>query len=183
MERAVFEVAVDRLPEPGPRGADRVDLRISTNPGEEPKALARVASGGELSRTMLALKAVLARADRMPVLVFDEVDAGIGGRVASVVAQTLASAAEGRQVLCVTHLAPIAALADHHLQVAKSIRGGRSRVAVAALSGNARVEEIARMLGGATTTTAALQHARDLLGARRGRDRGAVSTGRPTRPV
>jgi len=172
MDRAVFEVAVDRLPEPGPRGLDRVELRISTNPGEEAKALGRVASGGELSRTMLALKAVLARADRMPVLVFDEVDAGIGGRVASVVAQTLAGAAEGRQVLCVTHLAPIAALADHHLHVAKSIRGGRSRVAVAALSGNARVEEIARMLGGAATTAAALQHARDLLGARRGPARG-----------
>jgi len=168
MDRAVFEVVLERLPEPGPRGADRVELRISTNPGEEPKALARVASGGELSRTMLALKSVLARADRVPVLVFDEVDAGIGGRVASVVAQTLSTAAAGRQVLCVTHLPPIAALADHHVQVTKSLRGGRTRVAVAALTGDGRVEEIARMLGGATTTAAALQHARDLLGARRG---------------
>ena len=168
MDRAVFEVMLERLPEPGPRGADRVELRISTNPGEEPKALARVASGGELSRTMLALKSVLARADRVPVLVFDEVDAGIGGRVASVVAQTLSTAAAGRQVLCVTHLPPIAALADHHVQVTKSLRGGRTRVAVAALTGDGRVEEIARMLGGATTTAAALQHARDLLGARRG---------------
>src|SRR5438067_3696866 len=168
MDRAVFEVVLERLPEPGPRGADRVELRISTNPGEEPKALARVASGGELWRTMLALKSVLARADRVPVLVFDEVDAGIGGRVASVVAQTLSTAAAGRQVLCVTHLPPIAALADHHVQVTKSLRGGRTRVAVAALTGDGRVEEIARMLGGATTTAAALQHARDLLGARRG---------------
>jgi len=168
MDRAVFEVVLERLPEPGPRGADRVELRISTNPGEDPKALARVASGGELSRTMLALKSVLARADRVPVLVFDEVDAGIGGRVASVVAQTLSTAAAGRQVLCVTHLPPIAALADHHVQVTKSLRGGRTRVAVAALTGDGRVEEIARMLGGATTTAAALQHARDLLGARRG---------------
>ena len=168
MDRAVFAVVLERVPEPGPRGADRVELRISTNPGEEPKALARVASGGELSRTMLALKSVLARADRVPVLVFDEVDAGIGGRVASVVAQTLSTAAAGRQVLCVTHLPPIAALADHHVQVTKSLRGGRTRVAVAALTGDGRVEEIARMLGGATTTAAALQHARDLLGARRG---------------
>jgi len=169
MERAQFEVALERLPEPGLRGVDRVELRLSTNPGEEVKPLGRVASGGELSRTMLALKSVLARADRMPILVFDEVDAGIGGRVASVVAQTLAAAADGRQVLCVTHLAPIAAAADHHLHVTKSVRGGRTRVAVAPLAGDERVEEIARMLGGATTTTAARQHARDLLAARRGR--------------
>jgi DNA repair protein RecN (Recombination protein N) len=169
MERAQFEVALERLPEPGPRGVDRVELRLSTNPGEEVKPLGRVASGGELSRTMLALKSVLARADRMPILIFDEIDAGIGGRVASVVAQTLAAAADGRQVLCVTHLAPIAAAADHHLHVTKSVRAGRTRVAVAPLAGDERVEEIARMLGGATTTTAARQHARDLLGARRGR--------------
>ena len=171
MERAVFEVGLEPAAEIGARGADRVELRLSTNPGEEVKALARVASGGELSRTMLALKSVLARADRVPTLVFDEVDAGIGGRVASVVAQTLASAAEGRQVLCVTHLAPIAALAAHHLRVSKSVRGGRTRMAVAPLAGDERVEEVARMLGGATTTAAAREHARDLLGARRGRPR------------
>jgi len=171
MERAVFEVGLEPAAEIGGRGADRVELRLSTNPGEEVKALARVASGGELSRTMLALKSVLARADRVPTLVFDEVDAGIGGRVASVVAQTLASTAEGRQVLCVTHLAPIAALAGHHLHVSKSVRGGRTRMAVAPLTGDERVEEVARMLGGPTTTAAARQHARDLLGARRGRPR------------
>jgi len=169
MERAEFDVVVERLPEPGSRGVDRVELRLSTNPGEEVKPLARVASGGELSRTMLALKSVLARADRMPVLIFDEVDAGIGGRVASVVAQTLAGASEGRQVLCVTHLAPIAAIADRHLHVSKSVRAGRTRVAVAPLDAEARVEEVARMLGGPSTTPAARQHARDLLGARRAR--------------
>jgi len=167
MERAEFEVALEPLSEPGPRGLDRAELRLSTNPGEEVKALARVASGGELSRTMLALKSVLARADRMPILIFDEVDAGIGGRVASVVAQTLAAASDGRQVLCVTHLAPIAAVADQHLHVTKSIRAGRTRVTVEPLGADARVEEVARMLGGATTTAAARQHARDLLGARR----------------
>jgi len=89
--------------------------------------------------------------------------------VAAVVAQKLAAAAEGRQVLCVTHLAPIAARAAHHVRVAKSVRAGRTRVAVAPLAGDERVEEIARMLGGAATTTAARQHARDLLAARRGR--------------
>jgi DNA repair protein RecN (Recombination protein N) len=170
MERAVFEVGLEAI-EVGSRGADRAELRLSTNPGEEVKALARVASGGELSRTMLALKSVLARADRMPTLIFDEVDAGIGGRVASVVAQTLAATAEGRQVLCVTHLAPIAALAAHHVRVSKSVRGGRTRMAAAPLAGDERVEEVARMLGGATVTATARQHARDLLGARRGRPR------------
>jgi DNA repair protein RecN (Recombination protein N) len=169
MERAVFEVGVDPAPETGPRGVDRIELRMSTNPGEDVRALARVASGGELSRTMLALTSVLARADRVPTLVFDEVDAGIGGRVASVVGQTLAAAAQGRQVLCVTHLAPIAALAHHHLRVSKSVRAGRTRAVVTALAATERVEEIARMLGGASVTAAARQHARDLLGARRGR--------------
>jgi DNA repair protein RecN (Recombination protein N) len=173
MERAVFEVGLDPAPEVGPRGADRVELRLSTNPGEDVKPLARVASGGELSRTMLALTSVLARADRMPTLIFDEVDAGIGGRVAAVVAETLAGAAAGRQVLCVTHLAPIAAVAAHHLRVSKTVRGGRTRVAATALAGEERVEEIARMVGGAGAT--AVEHARALLGGRRrtGRKAGA----------
>src|SRR5207245_10521357 len=94
------------LEDVGPRGLDRVEFRLSANPGEDPRPLARVASGGELSRTMLALKAVLARADRVPTMIFDEVDSGIGGRVAAVVAPKLAKAAEGRPVLCGTHLAP-----------------------------------------------------------------------------
>jgi DNA repair protein RecN (Recombination protein N) len=171
MERAVFQIAVDATAVEAmtARGADRVEFRLSTNPGEEVKPLARVASGGELSRTMLALKAVLAKADRVPTMIFDEVDAGIGGRVATVVAQTLAAAAEGRQVLCVTHLAPIAALAHHHLRVAKSVRAGRTRVAATPLAGEERVGEVARMLGGDAASSTALGHARTLLGGRKGR--------------
>jgi DNA repair protein RecN (Recombination protein N) len=182
MEGAVFEVGLEQVPEVGPRGADRVELRLSTNPGEGVKALARVASGGELSRTMLALTAVLARADRVPTLIFDEVDAGIGGRVASVVGQTLAAAAQGRQVLCVTHLAPIAALAQHHLRVSKSVRAGRTKALVTALAPPERVDEIARMLGGATVTAAAREHARDLLGAQQRADE-VTARARRTRPV
>ncbi len=171
MERAAFQIALDAgaFETMSSRGVDRVEFRLSTNPGEEVRPLARVASGGELSRTMLALKAVLARADRVPTMIFDEVDAGIGGRVATVVAQTLAAAAEGRQVLCVTHLAPIAAAADHHLRVAKSVRAGRTRVAASALTGDDRIAEVARMLGGDAASATALGHARTLLGARPGR--------------
>jgi DNA repair protein RecN (Recombination protein N) len=171
MERAVFQIAVEALgfETMSARGVDRVEFRLSTNPGEDVKPLARVASGGELSRTMLALKAVLAKADRVPTMIFDEVDAGIGGSVATAVAQTLAAAAEGRQVLCVTHLAPIAALAYHHLRVAKSVRAGRTRVATTPLTGDERVGEVARMLGGDAASSTALGHARALLGGRKGR--------------
>lgn len=171
MERAVFEIAVETVAVDAvsARGVDRVEFRLSTNPGEEVRPLARVASGGELSRTMLALKAVLAKADRVPTMIFDEVDAGIGGRVATAVAHTLAAAAEGRQVLCVTHLAAIAALAHHHLRVAKSVRAGRTRVAATPLTGEDRIAEVARMLGGDAASSTALGHARTLLGGRKGR--------------
>src|SRR5437667_412834 len=167
MERSHFRIWLERAELEGvsPRGLERVEFRLSTNPGEDVRPLARVASGGELSRTMLGLTTVLAKADRVPTMVFDEVDAGIGGRVASVVAQKLAAVAEGRQVLCVTHLAPIAARAGHHVRVTKTVRAGRSRVAVEGLAGAARVEEIARMLAGERVTDTARGHARELLGA------------------
>jgi DNA repair protein RecN (Recombination protein N) len=163
MDRAIFDVAIERsAPEAvSARGLDRVELRLAANPGDEARPLARVASGGELSRTMLALHAVLA-GDGVATMVFDEVDAGVGGRAASVVADRLAAAARGRQVLCVTHLAPIAARAHHHLRVAKTVRAGRTRVTAAALTGDERVREVARMLGGEATNEA-LRHARELL--------------------
>jgi DNA repair protein RecN (Recombination protein N) len=165
MDRARFAIAVEPGPmaEVGPRGLDRVEFRLSANPGEDVRPLAKVVSGGELSRTMLALKAVLARADRVPTMIFDEVDAGIGGRVAAVVAQKLARAGEARQVLCVTHLAPIAARASHHVRVWKGVRAGRTRVSAEVLTGEARVEEVARMVAGERVTDTARGHARELL--------------------
>src|SRR2546427_2050318 len=166
MERARFEIAVERAPldEVGPRGLDRVEFRLSTNPGEDVRPLARVASGGELSRTMLALKGVLARADRVPTMIFDEVDSGIGGRIAAVVAQKLATAAEGRQVLCVTHLAPIAARAAQHVRLSKSVRGGRERGAPGAPAPDTRLGEVAPTLARGRVTETARGHARELLG-------------------
>ena len=169
MERAVFEVALETLPpaELSARGLERAEFRFGANPGEEVRALARVASGGELSRTMLALEVVLARAEGLPTMVFDEVDAGIGARTAGPLAQKLAAVAARRQVLCVTHLAPIAAAAHHHVRVVKSVRAGRTRATVGTLKADERVEEIARMLAGDPPTAAALGHARELLGTSR----------------
>lgn len=168
MPRGRFEVAVGELAEVSPRGRERVELRFSANPGDELRPLARIASGGELSRTMLAVHAVLARLERVPTMIFDEVDAGIGGGVAAAVADRLAAVATGCQVLCVTHLPPIAARADHHLRIVKGVRGGRTRAAVNALAGADRVEEIARMLAGDPPTETARRHARELLANRDG---------------
>jgi DNA repair protein RecN (Recombination protein N) len=163
MEQAVFEVLVEPLPAVGPRGGDRVEFRISANPGEDARPLARVASGGELARTMLALLTVLAARDPVGTMVFDEVDAGIGARVAGAIADRLAAVAATRQVLCVTHLAPIAARAGHHLRIQKVVRSGRTRAAAVVLAGAERVDEIARMLSGDGSSAAALSHARQLL--------------------
>src|SRR5882672_2634553 len=174
MERAAFEVAMIEvaLADWGLRGAERVEFRFTANPGEPARPLARIASGGELARSMLALQVVLSRYERAPTMVFDEVDAGIGGRAASVVGEKLAAVGAGRQVLCVTHLAPIAALAHEHVRVAKSVRGGRTRVSAGLVAGDERVAEIARMLGGdASAAAAALEHARALL---RGRGAGSA---------
>ncbi|HKW93624.1 MAG TPA: DNA repair protein RecN, partial [Methylomirabilota bacterium] len=147
----------------GPRGAETAELLLSANPGEELRPLAKVVSGGELSRVMLAAKTVLAAADEVPVLVFDEVDAGVGGRVADVVGQKLGATAKGRQVLCVTHLGPIAAHAAHHLLVEKRVSRGATRTSVTALAAATRVDELARMLGGERVTDASRRHARELL--------------------
>jgi DNA repair protein RecN (Recombination protein N) len=151
----------------GPRGADHVEFLWSANAGEPERPLQRAASGGELSRAMLALKVVLAAADPVPVLVFDEVDAGIGGRAAQAVAERLAALAGRHQVFCVTHLATVAALADVHLAVRKAEHDGRTHVAVERLEGPARREEIARMLSGGGE--AARRLAETLLTERRGR--------------
>ncbi|MFS8573533.1 MAG: DNA repair protein RecN, partial [Clostridia bacterium] len=144
------------------KGIDRVEFLFSANPGESLKPLARIASGGEMSRVALAIKTVMAGADPVPTLVFDEVDAGIGGETAERVADALVQLAASRQVLVVTHLAQIAARADRHLNVVKSSDGLRTTVSVRPLDGEERVWEIARMLDGQATATS-FDHARALL--------------------
>ena len=165
MEKATFVTAVEPLEESlwGERGMDQVTFRVSTNPGAPPGPLNRIASGGELSRFMLALKAVLAASDAVPTLVFDEVDAGIGGAVAAAVGERLAGLARSAQVLVVTHSPQVASRGDRHWRVSKGGADGAVATRIEALSEEARKEEIARMLAGAEVTEEARAAAHSLL--------------------
>ena len=168
LDRARFEVSVsggegDLVETSSEAGPGPVEFLFSANPGEPLLPLSRVASGGELARVSLALKARLADADRTPILVFDEVDAEVGGRLGPAVAAKLRAVARGRQVLVVTHLPSIAAAADQHLRVTKEVERGRTEAAVEELSGAARERELAEMLRGEGQAEAGLAAARDLL--------------------
>jgi len=144
-------------------GVDRVVFLIAPNVGEDLKPLSHIISGGELSRVVLALKAVLAETESVEALVFDEVDAGIGGRVAEVMGSKLSALSRHYQTICITHLPQIAKFADHHIRISKTVSGGRTITVMQPLKGSERIEEIARMLGGATITRATLDHAREML--------------------
>jgi DNA repair protein RecN (Recombination protein N) len=179
MERTRFEVRFsDEVPDASwtARGVDSVEFFVSPNPGEDLRPLARIVSGGELSRIMLALKTLTATsrhgfsdaADRppgaaAPGLIFDEVDAGIGGRVADVVARKLRTLGSAFQVLCITHLPQIAAHADTHFEIEKRVDGGRTHTTVRRLDGQGRVDELARMLGGEAITDGLRRSAREML--------------------
>ena len=146
-----------------PWGIDDVEFRISANPGQPPMPLSRVASGGELSRMSLAIQVIASDGSAIPTMVFDEVDSGVGGRVAEMVGQRLRELGERRQVLCVTHLPQVASLATQHYRISKVTDGKATRTGVAALSDDERVEEIARMLGGVEITKKTLAHAAEML--------------------
>ncbi len=166
MEKTAFTVALSSSNEPelwGATGFDRPQFCISANVGEESRPLARVASGGELSRILLALRTVEAGRKNRATAVFDEVDSGIGGRVAEVVGRKLRAVAQYRQVLCVTHLAAVASQADAHFVVRKRVASGRTLSEVAELDAAGRIEEIARMMGGETITATSRKHAREML--------------------
>ena len=164
LDGGAFRVDLERLPAPDPRGRERVRFLASMNPGFPPAPLAAIASGGELSRVMLALKSILAGIDELPVLVFDEIDAGVGGIVAGQVAARLEQVAAGRQVVAVTHLARIAARADRHFVAEKRTVAGAAETSIRRLEPSERVREIARMLGGDPDSETSLNHARKLLG-------------------
>lgn len=157
-----FTVGTERVAL-APEGIDEVEYCFSPNPGEPPRSLARIASGGELSRVMLALKSILARADATPTLIFDEVDAGIGGRTARIVGEKLFRVAQSHQVFCITHLPQIASHGDHHYRIAKSVHANRTTTQIQPLDFTARIEELARMSGGKTITDTTRRHAEEML--------------------
>jgi DNA repair protein RecN (Recombination protein N) len=147
----------------GPTGGDRVRFLFAPNPGEEARPLAKIASGGELSRVMLAVKQALARTDEVLTYVFDEVDAGVGGGTAEVIGRKLKRLAAERQVIVITHLPQVAAFADAHVRVTKTAARGKTRVAIEPLAEAERPAEIARMLAGATPSAQAAAHAAEML--------------------
>jgi DNA repair protein RecN (Recombination protein N) len=166
MEQATFDISmasVETIEEAGPSGRDRVEFLISTNRGEPLRPLARVASGGELSRVMLALKSILAEMDQVPILVFDEVDSGVGGAVAAAMGTRLRRLGAYHQVFCITHLPQVASQADHHLVVEKGQDRKRTMTSARSLTSIGREAEIARMLGGETVTQKFRDTAAELL--------------------
>lgn len=150
--------------EPGPTGTDHVEFRIAGHAGVEPRPIGRVASGGELSRVALGIAVSAAEANPVPTLIFDEADAGVGGAVADAIGERMRALGASRQVLCVTHLPQVAARAHHQYQVVKSTKESVTTSRIEPIEGEARVEEIARMLGGARITEASRRHAREMLG-------------------
>lgn len=157
-----FSMEFSRLDHYTANGFDEAEFVISTNPGEPLKPLAAVASGGELSRIMLAVKTVLADSDDIPTLIFDEIDTGISGRTAQMVSEKLSYLAGNHQVICITHLPQIAAMADAHFEIAKSANGKKTTTTIQSLSDCKMVEELARLLGGARITEAVLENAREM---------------------
>ena len=160
-----FRIDLTPLPddELSPHGRERIEFQVTANADQPLRALNKVASGGELSRISLALQVVAASVARIPTLIFDEVDVGVGGRVAEIVGQQLRALAAKRQVLCITHLPQVAALGEHHLRIAKSTRDGATDVAIEPLKKIERVQEIARMLGGIEISKKTIAHAEDML--------------------
>ncbi|MGH1509211.1 DNA repair protein RecN [Ralstonia solanacearum] len=162
-----FDIALHPLEQGGASGLEQVECLVAGHAGVSPRPLAKVASGGELARISLAISVIASEASPTPTLIFDEVDAGIGGAVAEVVGKRLRELGTRRQVLCVTHLPQVAALANHHVQVAKQTVGGSTRSDLVVLDATGRVDEIARMLGGASLTDTTRRHADEMLAAGR----------------
>jgi DNA repair protein RecN (Recombination protein N) len=164
MSGGVFEIALEPLPEPTVHGLEQIEFRVSAHKSMAPQSLAKVASGGELSRLSLAIQTVTSQVAQVPTLVFDEVDAGIGGRVAEIVGKMLKALGRKHQVMCITHLPQVAASADHQWQVAKTTSKTKVTSRVVALEAEQRIDEIARMLGGVKITATTRKHAAEMLG-------------------
>ncbi len=163
MDKAKFTISIGDTSGPTATGFDTLEFIIQSNPGQAPQPLRKIASGGELSRIMLALKSVLAQGDRVSVLVFDEIDANVGGRLGSIIGNKLRKLASGHQVLCITHLPQIASYADRHLTVRKESDGRQTRTTVRAMEGDERLGELSEMIGGQRVTETTRAQARELL--------------------
>ena len=171
MPHGQFEIALEAIDAPGINGMERVEFQVSANPGQPVQPMAKVASGGELARISLAVQVIAAGTGRIPTLIFDEVDVGIGGGIAEVVGRLLRNLSDDRQVLCVTHQPQVASLAHHHLQVSKQVSPQKNKqkgkdhtvTDVSAITEQDRVDEIARMLGGLEITEQTLSHAREMI--------------------
>ncbi len=159
--QADFEIRIDPLVEPRATGFDTVEFLFAANPGEPLKPLRAVASSGEISRVMLAVKTALAQQDLVGLLVFDEIDANVGGEIAHSIGTKMRSLGEGRQVVAITHMPQVAAAAGRHFNVSKAVTEGRTRTSLIEVAGESRIDELARMLGGRTKS--AIEHARELL--------------------
>jgi DNA repair protein RecN (Recombination protein N) len=169
MAGGVFEISLNALAEGNAHGLEQIEFLVAGHAGATARPLAKVASGGELSRISLAIQTVTSQVAAVPTLIFDEVDAGIGGRVAEIVGLMLKALGRKHQVMCVTHLPQVAAAGDHQWQVSKAAANGQAASAVAVLDRDARVEEIARMLGGVKITETTRKHAAEMLGAVKGK--------------
>ncbi len=164
MEKAIFELKIQSDPDNFQKnGVDKVEFYISTNPGEPVKPLSKIASGGELSRIMLALKSIFSKHQGVTSIIFDEVDTGVSGRVAQSIAEKIYNVSTGSQVLCISHLPQVAAMADTHLYIAKEIRNGRTKTSVTPLTRDEKAKEIGRMISGVEITDLTRQHAEELL--------------------
>ena len=158
-----FEIAVQRMEEPGADGADDVEFLISTNPGEPLKPLVKIASGGELSRVMLAIKSILADSDGVDTMIFDEIDTGVSGKAAMSIAKKLAVIAKNKQVICITHLPQLTAMADNHYLIQKNTDGEMASTTLKELDEEGRELELARIIDGGEVTELALSHAKQML--------------------
>lgn len=163
MEKAKFAVSVEKTEKYTENGGDRVEMLISANPGEPPKPLVKIASGGELSRVMLAIKSIVAADDIVNTMIFDEIDTGVSGNTASKIALKLADIGKHKQVICITHLPQLASSANHHYLITKDTDGELASTTVTELDRNGRIGELARMIDGEKITKTAMEHAKELL--------------------
>lgn len=164
-----FEIGLQQC-EPGPSGMDSIEFEFAPNVGETTRALRDIASSGEISRVMLAIKSILADHDKVPVLIFDEIDANVGGEMGNAIGSKLSAVSSNHQVLCITHLPQVAVHGTMHYVVAKTVEDGRTRTSIKAVDGHERTEEVARMLGGRDLTSVTMKHAEEMLKTARSRE-------------